>query len=346
MNSYLKLTGDGAGQTIAIVDAYADPTIVSDTEAFTQQYGLPGVCGAGGDSGNCFNLTVDKQSPALMPDDGWAFETSLDVEWAHALAPKATIELVETDDNTFASLFRGVATAEAARPAAVSMSWGMPGEFSDETYYDHFCAVTTTVCSVSSGDYGHPGAYPAYNPAALAVGGTTLTLAGDGSVSDEETWSGSGGGQSWVEPEPSYQKQVQSSGMRQMPDVAFDADSGTGVPVYDTAGYYGQTGWFETGGTSVGAPSWSALLADADQLRAGSGKPPLTASGTPLLPASGGVAQQALYSLPASILAPVTTGPPNGICPGACTPGAGYDEITGLGSPRGGIDQSLAAAAG
>jgi hypothetical protein len=338
MNAYLGLTGDGKGQTIAIVDAYNDPDIASDAETFSQQYGLPGVCGAGGTQGDCFNLDVSQQSATAGSDSDWALETSLDVEWAHAIAPDATIRLFEAKDNTFASLFGAVAAAEATRPDAVSMSWGYSGgEFSDETYYDHFCAVRNTVCVVSSGDYGNPGSYPAYNPAVLAVGGTTLNLNADGSVASEQAWDESGGGQSWVEPEPDYQNQVQSSGMRQMPDVAFDADPNTGVAVYDSIPYLGETGWWEVGGTSVGAPSWSAILADADQLRAGHGEPPLTAAGYAV--------QNAVYSLPASVLAPVTTGPDNGFCPVGCAPGAGYDEITGLGSPRAGIDEALAEAA-
>jgi hypothetical protein len=336
MTAYLGLTGDGKGQTIAIVDAYDDPSIASDAETFSRQYGLPGVCGAGGTAGDCFTLDVRQQSATAGSDQNWALETSLDVEWAHAIAPDATIELIEARDNTFAALFRAVTTAAATHPAAVSMSWGYGGgEFSDETYYDHFCAVTTTVCVVSSGDYGHPGSYPAYNPAALAVGGTTLTLSASGAVTSEQAWAGSGGGQSWVEREPADQDKVQSSGMRQLPDVAFDADRNTGVAVFDSVPYYGQTGWFLVGGTSVGAPSWSAILADTDQLRAASAKPPLTSAGF--------AAQKAIYSLPASVLAPVTTGPDNGFCPVGCTPTQGYDEITGLGSPRTGIDAALAA---
>jgi hypothetical protein len=335
MNAYLGLTGDGSGQTIALVDAYDDPDIVSDAETFSQQYGLPGVCGAGGAAGDCFTLDVRQQSASAGSDPDWALETSMDVEWAHSLAPKATIELIEASDGTFASLFRGVATAAATHPAAISMSWGYGGgEFSDETYYDHFCAITTTVCVVSSGDYGHPGSYPAYNPAVLAVGGTTLNLAVDGSVTSEQAWNSSGGGQSWVEPEPSYQDKVQSSGMRQMPDVAFDADPNTGVAVYDSVPYLGQTGWWVVGGTSLGAPSASAILADAGQLRAANGEAPLTADGNAV--------QHAIYSLPPSVIAPVTSGPENGFCPAGCTPGPGYDEITGLGSPRAGIDAALA----
>ena len=339
ISGYLGLTGDGRGQTIAIVDAYDDPQIVSDAETFSQQYGLPGVCGAGGSKNGCFTLDVRKQSAAAGSNGNWGLETSLDVEWAHAIAPHATIELFEAKDTTFASLFAEVVAAEATHPDAVSMSWGYSGgDFSDETYYDHFCAVQSTICVVASGDFGNPGGYPAYNPAVLSVGGTTLNLAADNSVASEQAWAGSGGGQSWVEPEPSYQRRVQSSGMRQMPDVAFDADPGTGVAVFDSLPYQGESGWWEVGGTSLGAPSWSAIFADADQLRAQHEQPPLTEARY--------AAQKAVYSLSAAQLAPVTTGPDNGFCPVGCTPSAGYDEITGLGSPRAGIDASLAAEAG
>jgi len=339
MTAYLGLTGDGKGQAIAIVDASDDPDIAADAETFSQQYGLPGVCGSGGTPGDCFTLDVDQQSASAGANPDWALETSLDVEWAHAIAPDATIKLVEASTSNFASLFGAVATATAADPAAVSMSWGYNGgEFSDETYYDRFCAVSGTVCVVSAGDNGHPGSYPAYNPAVIAVGGTTLNLTASGAVTSEQAWSSSGGGQSWVEPEPAYQDKVQSSGSRQMPDVAFDADLSTGVAVYDSVPYGGQSGWWEVGGTSVGAPSWSAILADAGQLRAAQGQPPLTAAGY--------AAQRALYSLPASVLAPVPTGPDNGFCPSGCAPGPGYDEITGLGSPRAGVDATLAAASG
>jgi len=190
------------------------------------------------------------------------------------------------------------------------------------------------VCVVSAGDYGHPGGYPAYNPSAISIGGTTLNLTSDGSLTSEQTWSDSGGGQSWVEPEPGYQQGVQSSGDRDMPDVSFDANPSTGVAIYDSVPYYGQTGWFVVGGTSVGAPSWSAILADADQLRAADGKSALTAADDD--------AQRALYSLSSSVLAPITTGSDNGFCPVGCSPTAGFDQITGLGSPRSGIDTALA----
>jgi hypothetical protein len=334
IQQYLGLTGDGKGHTIAIVDAYDDPDITADAETFSQQYGLPGVCGAGGASGDCFHLNVREQSATAGSNGDWGLEESMDVEWAHSVAPDATIDVEEAAGGDFASLFAAVATATAKHPAAVSMSWGIGAEFSEETYYDHFCATTTTVCVVSSGDLGYPGSYPAYNPSVLSVGGTTLTLGSDGSVTSELDWDQSGGGQSWVEREPSYQGGAEQSGFRDLPDVSYDADPNTGVAVYDSLPYLGQSGWWVVGGTSLGAPSWSAILADADQLRAGAGKGPLTASGD--------AAQRDVYSLPSSALAPVTSGPDNGSCPVGCAPATGYDTITGLGSPRAGIDAALA----
>jgi hypothetical protein len=95
------------------------------------------------------------------------------------------------------------------------------------------------------------------------------------------------------------------------PGHAAEATS-TGVAGYDGTNYQGQTGRFQVGGTSVGAPSWSAVLADADQLRAAAGRTPLTAAGY--------AAQLAIYDLPAGALAEISSGPPNGFCPVGCTP--------------------------
>lgn len=331
----LGLSGDGSGQTIAIVDSYADPTIASDVEAFSKQFGLPGVCGSGGTAPDCFTLDVHQPAGSEVDSD-WQLETSLDVEWAHTMAPHARILLVQTDDGTLAGAFRAVDVATAADPAVVSMSWGVDGGFSDESYYDGHCRVRATLCVVSSGDSGHPGGYPAFNPSALAVGGTSLTLAGDGAVLSEQSWKGSGGGTSAFEPEPGYQQGVNATGRRQIPDVSFDADPDTGVAVYLTPPGSDSGSWYQVGGTSVGAPVWSGILADADQLRAAGGAGPLSEDGDAAL--------RAIYGLAGtSALADITAGASNGACPQGCAAGPGYDTVTGLGSPRRGIDTALAA---
>jgi hypothetical protein len=333
IRAYLGLRGTGAGQTVAVVDAPGDPGIAADVNQFSAQFGLPQVC-SGSTTTGCFRFTVTSAGVAGAADPLWGLETAMDVEWIHAVAPQAAVVLVEATDGTFASLFHAVGLAAGLHPDAISMSWGMPEEFTDETYYGNSCRLTASLCVVASGDSGHPGSYPAYDPAVLAVGGTSLQLAADGTVTGETAWSGSGGGRSYVEPTPAYQQGVATGG-RGIPDVSFDADPATGVAVYDTSAVHGQTGWFQVGGTSLGAPSWSAIIASADQLRSAAGKPPLVAAN--------GAAQQAIYAA-AGQLGDIVSGPPNGFCPAICSAGTGYDYVTGLGSPRTGVDGTLAAA--
>jgi Subtilase family len=328
VQSYLGLHGDGAGQTVAVVDAPGNPDIAADVDQFSQQFGLPQVCSSVVTTG-CFDFTVDTPDGTGTVDPGWGLETSLDIEWIHAIAPRASIVLVESADAGLASMFKAVAAAAQLKPDAISMSWGESGEFTDETYYDHFCRLADSLCVVSAGDYGFPGSYPAYNPSVLAIGGTSLQLGSDGSVVSETAWSDGGGGQSYVEPTPAYQDGVAAGG-RGTPDVSFDADPATGVAIYDSTPDNGQSGWFQVGGTSVGAPVWSAILATTDQLRAATGTAPLNTA----------TAHQAVYGS-TSALGDVVSGS-NGQCP-VCTAGTGYDFVTGLGSPRNGLDATLAA---
>ncbi len=331
--AYLGLAGDGRGQTIAIVDAFDHPNIASDLNVFSRQFNLPLVCGtSGADPANCVTLT--KATPQGKPrtDSGWALEIALDVEWAHAVAPRASILLVEAKTNSLANLMGAIDYAASHGAVVISNSWG-GGEFSSETSYDSHCRLSRAVCTFSSGDSGNPGGYPAYNPYVVAVGGTTLKLSSSGSVQSETAWSGSGGGVSLYEPKPSYQSQVNPESNRGMPDVSYDADPSTGFAVYSSVRYQGQSGWFQLGGTSAGAPQWAAIIAVADQLRAAKGQGPLVSSGY--------AASVAIYGL-TSGLYDVTSGS-NGSCGSVCKAGAGYDFVTGLGSPRDGIDTALAA---
>ncbi len=334
IRAYLGLHGTGAGQTVAVVDAPGDPNIVGDVDKFSAQFGLPQTCTATV-TANCFTFTVaaDGGPSTQTPDPDWGLETSMDVEWIHAVAPQASVVLEEAATGSFAALFHAVQTAAALRPDAISMSWGIGGEFVDETYYDHFCQLTDSVCVASSGDRGNPGSYPAYNPATIAIGGTTLKLTPTGGITSETAWSGSGGGQSYVEPTPAYQQPVVTGG-RGTPDASYDADPSTGVSVYDSYAYQGQSGWFQVGGTSLGAPSWAAIITSADQLR--------SAAGTPKLTSAAGAAQRAIYGS-ASQLGQIVSGS-NGFCPKLCTAGPGYNFVTGLGSPRSALDVALAAA--
>ncbi len=332
VKAYLGLTGTGTGQTIAIVTAYDAPTIASDLAKFNATFSLP--------APPTFKKVSQTGSTTALPavDAGWATETSLDVEWAHAVAPGAAILLVEASSNSLANLNTAISYAsKQAGVTVISNSWGSL-EIQGETTLDGYCKLTTAVCVAAAGDVGNPGTYPAYNPYVLAVGGTKLTLTSAGAVTSEASWSGSGGGQSVWEPKPSYQNAVNTSTKRGIPDVSYDADPATGFAVYDSTPYTGQAGWFQMGGTSAGAPQWAGILAATNQLRKAAGKATFAASKTTTFPL-----HSALYGL-SSGLADIVTGSTNGTCGAVCTAGTGYDFVTGRGSPRVGIEAALKAA--
>jgi subtilase family serine protease len=190
----------------------------------------------------------------------------LDVQWAHAIAPGAKILLVEASSNSFANL---LAAEDYAKTHAqyVSNSWG-GSESSGEAANDSHFAQSGVSFFVSSGDSGLPAQYPSASPNVISVGGTTLHFSG-GAFSSETGWSGSGGGCSAYESATSAQQalptftQVGCGTKRGTPDVSLDADPASGVSVYDTTRYQGQSGWFQVGGTSASSPMWAARSADS-----------------------------------------------------------------------------------
>jgi hypothetical protein len=314
------VAADGSGTTIAIVDAYDDPTIAADLAHFDAQFGLP----------NPVFVKVNQSGGVSYPppDAGWAGEIALDVEWAHAIAPGAKILLVEAQDNSFINLFAAIRFA-AAQPGvdAVSMSWGsqeFPGESSWDKAFTTPSGHTGVTFLASSGDAGAPADYPAVSPNVVAVGGTTLHLGAGGAYLGESGWSGSGGGVSAQELQPPYQKGVvtQSGVYRTTPDVAFDADPNTGFSVYDTFNNSASCPWEQFGGTSDAAPQWAGLIAIADQGRILAGESPLDGP-TQTLPM--------LYALPAGDFHDITSGVSAGSPAEAAGPG--YDLVTGRGSP-------------
>jgi subtilase family serine protease len=121
------VVGDGSGATIAVVDAYDDPNIASDLHQFDLQFGLPDP------SFTKVNQTGGSTLPAA--ESRWASEIALDVEWAHAIAPGASILLVEANDSSYSNLLAAVDYARRQPGVAVvSMSWG--AAFSSETFDD------------------------------------------------------------------------------------------------------------------------------------------------------------------------------------------------------------------
>ena len=248
-----SIAATGAGQTIAIVDAYNDPNLATDLHTFDTQFGLADpTLSVLNESGGA---TLPGTDPAGR-GDSWALETSLDVEWAHAMAPGAAIDLIEASSASSSDLFAAVNTARnATNVSAVSMSWGM-AEYSGVTSLDSYFTTPTGHTGVtfvaSSGDEGaySNGStvsvnYPAASPNVLAVGGTSLTLDSSGNYLSESAWGhgtlprssgGSGGGLSVYESQPSYQHGIvtQSSTQRGVPDIALDADPNTGVAIVDS----------------------------------------------------------------------------------------------------------------
>ncbi|HYR59037.1 MAG TPA: S8 family serine peptidase, partial [Chthoniobacteraceae bacterium] len=174
-----RLTGNGAGQIIAIVDAFGSPTIQSDLNKFCATYNLPATSVA----------IYYPQGKVRTTNSGWALETSLDVEWAHAVAPGATIALVVAKSARLGDLLSAVDYAASLGAKQISMSWGS-SEFSSEASYDsHFNKAGSTFIA-SSGDNGAGVSWPAASPYVVSVGGTALLLDGSGNVSSETAWSG------------------------------------------------------------------------------------------------------------------------------------------------------------
>lgn len=263
----------GTGQTIAIVDAYNDPTALSDLSYFSSSENLQVLPSCSGTNAPCFSQVSQTGSSTSLPatNAGWALEISLDIEWAHAIAPAANIVLVEANSASFSDLLTAERYA-ATRAAYVSNSWG-GSESSSETSYDGAFTTpqgTTPVVSffVAAGDSGLPAEYPSASPNVISVGGTTLTLTSGGTIASETGWSSGGGGCSAYETANSNQSgfkgygNVNCNGMRATPDVALDADPATGVQVYDSTRYSGKTGWWVVGGTSASTPMWAARSAD------------------------------------------------------------------------------------
>lgn len=251
----------GSGQTIAVVDAFDDPRAESDLAIFDNQFALPACTTANG----CFTK-VDQTGGKHYPpaNQEWALEISLDLQWAHAIAPGANILLVEATSNSSANLYKA---EDYARTHAkyVSNSWG-GAEYSNESKDDvHFSSPGVSIFA-SSGDSGLPAQYPSASPKLLSVGGTTLHFKG-GVLNGESAWSDGGGGCSTMEignpAQLAFSQYPQAKcrrNKRSTPDLSLDADPASGVAVYDS---YKYKGWLVVGGTSASAPMVAARAAVA-----------------------------------------------------------------------------------
>ncbi len=295
--AYNLPSSGGAGSTIAIIDAYHTPNILSYYNYFSSQYNLP--------DNTTGNFIVHSMAQNMQTNSEWAMETCLDVEWAHAIAPDAKILLVEAvspDDTDLLSAI-DYATSQPG-VVAVSMSWG-GNEFAAEVYNsvnNHFIRPGITFFA-SSGDDGTSTMWPAVSPNVVSVGGTTLLLAANGRVNAETAWNFSSGGLSEYFIKPSFQTNYGLPySARAVPDVSYNGNPATGVAVYNGT-------WWKVGGTSAGAPQWAAIHALG-----------LSATNINLY--------QRAKSAYSTYFRDITVG-----SSGSYSAEIGYDCVTGLGSP-------------
>jgi subtilase family serine protease len=274
----------GAGQTIVIVDAFQSPTITTDLARFDTIWKLP--------APPAFNVIAPD---GLTPFDktkgnqqSWSAEISLDVEWAHAVAPGAAIDLVLAKSDQDADMLSATKYAvDHSLGDVISQSFGEAEMCADPNLIRQEHAIFGTAGDkgitlfASSGDEGAAqttcdnsglmlsASTPASDPDVTGVGGTALTTAGtDGQYQSESAWTATGGGFSTIYRRPGYQAPFHDNNkQRGVPDVAYDADTAhSGVIVVWSA--FAPTGTFQYwrfGGTSVGSPQWAGIIALADQ---------------------------------------------------------------------------------
>lgn len=290
----------GKGQTIVIIDAYGSPTLEADLTAFDTVFGIPA-------PPSFQQIHMPGSTPFDNTDDnqlGWAEESSLDVQWAHAIAPGAKIILVAAVTNEDQDILD-------AQNYAINHHLGhiMSESFGELEYLEGPTILLNNEKSyararkenisvfVSAGDNGPTGdddnnllvpfqvpSYPASSPQVTTVGGTNLFFGTktnadpNGTYQGEVVWNdgygAGGGGVSKVFNTPSYQKKSLSratlssfKGHRGYPDVAYNAGVVGGVLV--NLGFFpsaSDNGYYIFGGTSAGAPQMAAITSIVDQL--------------------------------------------------------------------------------
>jgi hypothetical protein len=335
----------GDGQAIAVVIPYDVLNVRASVNAFSTQFGLPLV--------NTSNLPIISAQGSFSPTDpdpnhGWEAEACLDIEWAHAIAPDAQLYLITTDSDLMTDLFAGVDAAvntlvNRHGGGTVLMTWGSQnGELNPslQAYLDQSFtrkASQSVTFVTGSGDVAGTVSYPSTSPYVVSVGGTTLVKDTLGGLTGQEVgWQLSGGGLSGTYPTPGFQTGTTVNGVqvarRATPDIAFNADPNSGVALYVATGFgdvdgdgVADSGWLPggAGGTSAAAPEIAGLVALANQKRQEVGRDFL-----------GIRFNDAIYDLNRSFAGfyfnDITAG-----TSGANTAVAGYDLVTGNGSPKG-----------
>ncbi len=315
IQSAYKLSGlSAAGRTVAIVDAYNDPTAEADLGVYRSQFGLSACTTANG----CFKKVSQTGSTTSLPatNASWAQEISLDLDMVSAACPTCHILLVEAKTASTANLGTAVNRA-AATSGVVAISNSYGGGDAPDSSYGHYYNHPGIAVTASTGDSGYQGgSFPADSAYVTAVGGTSLRTASGTRGWSETVWSGAGSGCSAYNAAVAPSSFSTGCGTRRaMADVSAVADPQTGVAVYDSTAYQGQSGWLVFGGTSASSPIVASVYALSGNT-----------SGYP----------NALAYQHAGSLFDVTSGS-NGSCSPTqlCHARSGWDGPTGLGTPNG-----------
>lgn len=247
LQSAYGLPAGNRGGTVAVVDAFDDPTAELDLAIYRAAFGLPPCTSANG----CFRKLNQRgqAGPLPVPSASWAQESALDLAMVSAGCPRCAIVLVEADSSSLDDLGTGVDAAAGLSPLAISNSYyaaEWAGEQAEDAHFRHPGIAITA----SSGDHGRV-SYPAASPYVTAVGGTTLERGWS-----ETSWAYAGRGCSAYVSAPAWQA-GDPCPTRSAVDVAAVADPQTGVSFFSTAG----GGWLVAGGTSIGAPLVAAAYA-------------------------------------------------------------------------------------
>jgi len=282
---------NGSGRTIVIVDAFGSPTIAQDLHIFDQVWGLPDPT---------LNVIAPDGIGTSDPESllGWAVETSLDVQWAHVIAPNAAIDLVIARSDDDADILNALTYAVSHNLGdTISMSFGEAEQCMNSTLFGNQHALFQQALAqkitlfASSGDLGaaqptcdmndifKAASTPASDPDVTGVGGTSLRAdAVTGYYFSERVWNefltfgaAGGGGFSSFFTRPNFQTPANIySPQRGVPDVSYNGGIDGGVLVFITLGppdFDPGTYVFIVGGTSAGSPQWAGLAALADQIK-------------------------------------------------------------------------------
>jgi subtilase family serine protease len=366
--------GNGGWGAIAVVDAYDHPNVAADFTNFDATMGVPagggltkviantaacalvGGCPANGLTPSCSG------TPADAGNFGWDLEIDLDTQYAHAMAPTAKIILVEActqnlEDLLFAELVAGEQVG-AKGGGDVSNSWGYSEScaqspscnggwsgtlFADDNYFFRYYWSEITYFA-SAGDSPGDIIYPSTSPWVVSAGGTTIDRDSSGNFLDESCWADSGGGFSAVEqfqsppnfsagmgPWTDYQYRLYGGApyetpFRSTPDIAADADPNSGVYVLDTDPLV-TNGWYQVGGTSVSSPVLAGIVNGSNNRL---GQAPATIGGF-----YDSEENDLLYSQLNSHSAYGANFYDVKLGNNTHAAGPGYDQCTGVGTPRG-----------